>query len=153
VTALDVARANAERLGLTDRVEFVEGMLPGADTGEGESGPARRFDLVVANLPYVSGAEWADLQPEVTRWEPREALLAGPNGLEAIRTLLTRCGRSSPRIAGTSTTATLDAGALALEVGEGQASAVGALLTEAGFEGVETRPDLAGILRVVWGRR
>jgi release factor glutamine methyltransferase len=143
--ALDVARANAERLGLAGRVELVEGMLP-AEPGE--------FDLVVANLPYVSEAEWDDLEPEVTRWEPREALLAGPDGLEAIRTLLTECVRTSSRGEAESANAPgLELSALVLEVGEGQASAVGALLTEAGFEGVETRPDLAGIPRVVWGRR
>ena len=43
------------------------------------------FDLLVANLPYVGEAEWAGLEPEVTEWEPREALLAGPDGLDAIR--------------------------------------------------------------------
>ena len=73
--ALEVARANARRLGLEDRVRFVEGSVP---TGES-------FDLVVANLPYVAEGDWASLQPEVTEWEPREALLAGPDGLDAIR--------------------------------------------------------------------
>ena len=77
--ALEVARANAERLGLADRVRFLEGSLP----------PDEDFDLVLANLPYVAEADWASLQPEVTEWEPREALLAGPDGLDAIRTLLT----------------------------------------------------------------
>ena len=72
--ALEVARANAERLGLAERVGFVEGSLP----------PRRAsFDLILANLPYVSEADWAGLQPEVTEWEPREALLAGPDGLDA----------------------------------------------------------------------
>ena len=71
--ALEVARANAERLGLADRVRFLEGTLP-----EGES-----FDLVLANLPYVAERDWPALQPEVTQWEPREALLAGPDGLDA----------------------------------------------------------------------
>ena len=125
--ALEVARANAGRLGLTERVELVEGTLP--DLGE--------FDLVLANLPYVSEAEWGGLEPEVTEWEPREALLAGPDGLDAIRTLL-------------------DAGppgrCLALEVGEGQAPAVGELMRNAGFTAIEMRRDLAGIERVVVGR-
>ena len=74
--ALDVARANAERLGLADRVEFVEAMLP-PDAGG--------LDLIVANLPYVAESEWGGLEPEVTQWEPREALLAGPDGLDVIR--------------------------------------------------------------------
>ena len=74
--ALDVARANAEGLGLSGRVRFFEGSVP-----EGE------FDLILANLPYVSEREWPALQPEVTQWEPREALLAGPDGLDAYRSL------------------------------------------------------------------
>ena len=76
--ALEVARANAERLGLAERVEFVEAMLP-PEPGE--------FDLIVANLPYVAEREWGGLEPEVTKWEPREALLAGPDGLDVLRTV------------------------------------------------------------------
>lgn len=123
--ALEVARANAERLGLADRVELVEGTLP-PDTAE--------FDLVVANLPYVSEAEWAGLEPEVTEWEPREALLAGPDGLDAIRAFI----EAEPL-----------ANRVALEVGASQAEAVSGLMREAGFGQIEGRKDLAGIDRVV----
>jgi release factor glutamine methyltransferase len=128
--ALEVARENAERTGLAARVEFVNGAMPPADGG---------FELVVANLPYVSEAEWGRLQPEVTEWEPREALLAGPEGLDAIRLAV-------PALADVAET-------LALEVGAGQADAVGELLRAAHFEAIETRADLAGIPRVVIGRR
>jgi len=128
--ALAVTRANAERLGLADRVELVGAMLP-PDGGE--------FDLVVANLPYVGEAEWGGLEPEVTRWEPREALLAGPDGLDVLRVAIPAAAGIAP--------------VLALEVGEGQAPAVGELLLEARFDAVETRPDLAGIPRVVWAHR
>jgi release factor glutamine methyltransferase len=135
--ALEVARANAERLGLADRVSFVSGSMP----ADGE------FDLILANLPYVAEADWPSLQPEVTQWEPREALLAGPDGLDSIRALLAECGRrSEDMVAGGST-------AIALEVGEGQAPAVTGLLRGAGFAKTETRPDLAGIERVVLGER
>jgi release factor glutamine methyltransferase len=134
--ALEVARSNAERLGLAARVRFLEGTVP-----EGES-----FDLVLANLPYVAERDWPSLQPEVTEWEPREALLAGPDGLDAYRFFLRECGRALASYRGlTSTT-------LAVEVGEGQASAVAELFRAAGFEGIETRRDLAGIERVVIGR-
>jgi len=138
--ALEVARANAERLGLAGRVELVEGTLP--DSGE--------FDLVLANLPYVGEAEWGALEPEVTEWEPREALLAGPDGLDAIRTLLSGRDRLSLRIAERKTSSA--GGAVGLEVGEGQAATVAELLREAGFGSVETRADLAGIERIVVGR-
>jgi release factor glutamine methyltransferase len=143
--ALEVARANAERLGLAGRVELVETMLP-PDAGG--------FDLLVANLPYVGEAEWPGLEPEVTEWEPREALLAGVDGLDAIRALLAHCVRTFARVEGKSANApTLEATVLALEVGSGQAPTVSGMLLDAGFAAVETRSDLAGIQRVVVGRR
>lgn len=132
--ALEVARANAERLGLAVRIKFVEGTLP-----EGE------FDLVLANLPYVAERDWPSLQPEVTQWEPREALLAGPDGLDAYRRLLSDRGRAFASIAATSSTT------LAVEIGAGQSAAVTALMRESGFAEVEARRDLAGIERVVVG--
>jgi len=130
--ALEVARANAERLGLASRIEFMEGTLP-----EGE------FDLVLANLPYVAERDWPSLQPEVTQWEPREALLAGPDGLDAYRTFIPGCGRASASNGGLSSTT------LAVEIGEGQAEVVATLMRESGFGEVETRRDLAGVERVV----
>lgn len=128
--ALAVAAANAEQLGLAGRVELFEGTLPPG--GE-------EFDLVVANLPYVSEREWGDLQREVTEWEPREALLAGPDGLDAFRAVV-------PALAPVT-------GTLALEIGEGQVAAVEELLRAAGYRAVESRPDLAGIERLVIGSR
>jgi release factor glutamine methyltransferase len=143
--ALEVARANAGRLGLEDRVRFLEGSLP----------PDEDFDLILANLPYVAEADWGSLEPEVTEWEPREALLAGPDGLDAIRTFLADRVRVYSRIARVNTKSAGGAASarqtVALEVGEGQADAVGALLHDAGFGGVEVRADLAGIDRVVIG--
>jgi release factor glutamine methyltransferase len=127
--ALEVARGNAERLGLTERVEFAEAMLPPERGG---------FDLLVANLPYVAESEWAGLEPEVSEWEPREALLAGSDGLDVLRIAV-------PAAAGLAPVA-------AFEVGAAQAPAVSELLFAAGFGAVETRADLAGIPRVVVGR-
>jgi release factor glutamine methyltransferase len=138
--ALTVARANAERLGLADRVRFLAGTVP-----EGEA-----FDLVLANLPYVAERDWRSLQPEVTQWEPREALLSGADGLDAIRALVLELERTSSRIAGANA---FEPPVVALELGEGQAGAVAGLLREAGFSETEARRDLAGIERVVIGRR
>jgi release factor glutamine methyltransferase len=135
--ALEVARGNAQRLGLSERVRFVEGTLP--DNGNG-------FDLVLANLPYVAERDWPSLQPEVTKYEPREALLAGPDGLDAYRTFIPRCAGHFIRYADEMT------GALAVELGEGQAPEVAELMRDAGFEEVELRRDLAGIERVAVGR-
>ncbi len=128
--ALAVAAANAERLGLAARVEFCEGTVPPR---------SEEFDLVVANLPYVSERDWGDLQREVTEWEPREALLAGPDGLDVFRSAV-------PALAAVT-------GTLALEIGQGQAAAVGELLRPAGYPAIESRSDLAGIERLVIGRR
>jgi release factor glutamine methyltransferase len=145
--ALEVARANADRLGLAGRVRIEAGTVP-----EGES-----FDLVLANLPYVAEREWAGLEPEVTQWEPREALLAGEDGLDAYRELLApldagpaEClrptfGDGPEVLAGTA--------AIAVEIGVGQAVEVAELMRDAGFAEVEVREDLAGIERVVVGER
>ena len=129
--ALDVARANAQRLGLGARVRLEAGSLP----AEG------RFDLLLANLPYVSALDWLSLAPELREFEPRGALTPGPTGLEAIEALLGELSVSPLRV-----------GAIGLEVGEGQAHIVAELIRRAGFESVETRRDLAGIERVVVGR-
>jgi release factor glutamine methyltransferase len=135
--ALEVARANAERLGMAERVRFVEGTLP----------EDREFDLVLANLPYVAERDWPSLQPEVTRYEPREALLAGADGLDAYRAFIPECAGHFNRYAEEKT------GALAVEVGEGQAPAVAELMRRAEFGEIEVRRDLAAIERVVVGRR
>lgn len=135
--ALEVARANADRLDLSKRVRFVEGTLP----AKGDS-----FDLILANLPYVAERDWCSLQPEVTKYEPREALLAGPDGLDAYRALIPKCSRHFHRYANERT------GALAVEVGDGQAPAVAEMMRGAGFGEVEVRRDLARIERIVVGR-
>jgi release factor glutamine methyltransferase len=137
--ALEVARENAGRLGLAERVRFMGGMLPETDMGWVGDGGAEALDLIVANLPYVAETEWAELAPEVTEWEPRAALLAGRDGLDVLRIAIPAAASIAP--------------ALALEVGAGQAPVVSELLFEAGFAKVETRPDLAGIPRVVLGRQ
>jgi release factor glutamine methyltransferase len=120
--AADVARANAARLGLDVPVEHAPD-LPAA---------ARDADLVVANLPYVTEAEWGGLAPEIVRYEPREALVAGADGLDAIRGVLS----SAP-------------GGLrvALEHAPSQTASVREMLAEP-----ETRRDLAGRERVTIGR-
>jgi release factor glutamine methyltransferase len=128
--ALELARANAERLGLAERVRFEEGSIP-----------AGAFDLLLANLPYVSESEWEGLEPEIREFEPRRALVAGPTGLEAIESLLASFGDGGARPA-----------AIALEIGAEQADRVDQLVRGLGYEIVERRPDLAGIERMVLGR-
>jgi release factor glutamine methyltransferase len=145
VTAIDtsfdavrVAQTNSERLGLTDRVEVV---LRGPSSFKGAEPDGRPFDLLVANLPYVSDDEWEDLAPEIREYEPRNALVAGPTGLEAIEALAEELLGLAPRPA-----------VVALEIGAGQAEAVAKQIRAAGYEEVEIRSDLAGHDRVVIGR-
>jgi release factor glutamine methyltransferase len=126
--ALAVARANAERLGL--EVEFVRSDLL-EETGE--------CDAVLANLPYVSRGAAVDV--EVARWEPAGAVFAGDGGLELIARLVAMA-RERARVT-----------VLALEIGFDQASAVAAMVADAGFPRVERRRDLAGVERVIVGRR
>jgi release factor glutamine methyltransferase len=126
--ALAVARENARRLHLDVRWRHCD-LLAGLDA---------RFDAVLANLPYVAARELDALMPEVSGHEPRVALDGGPDGLALLRSLCAQLG---------------SAGFAALEIGAGQAKAVRPILARAGFARVEVRRDLAGIERVVVGRR
>lgn len=131
--ALEVARGNAGRLGLTDRISFQQvdlALLP--------QGP---YDLVVSNPPYIAAAEWETLMPEVSTFEPRVALYGGEDGLDAYRHL----ARQSPDIL-------KPGGWLLVEVGAEQSGAVLGLFTSAGLTETGVRNDYAGIPRVVYGR-
>ncbi len=130
--ALRLAAENAERLGLAGRVAFELGSLPDGRQLRPASSPT---------CPYVTEAEWAGLEPEISRYEPRSALVPGPSGLEAIEAVLGEL--SLGRCA---------AAAVALEVGAGQARRRRRARRAApASESVETRRDLAGIERVVLG--
>ncbi len=118
--AVEVARLNAAALGLEVPVVVATGLPPGG------------YDVVVANLPYVREDEWDALAPEIRDHEPREALVSGQDGLDAIRALVAQAP------AGT---------LLVLEHAPGQAAAVRELVP-----GSETRRDLSGRERVTFGR-
>jgi release factor glutamine methyltransferase len=134
--AVRLAQSNAERLGLADRVDVV---LRGVDSLGGTGGGM--CDLLLANLPYVSESEWEGLEPEIQEYEPRDALVAGPTGLEMIETLVMELASTEARPA-----------AVVLEIGAGQADAVTELVRNAGYGEVEVRRDLAGLDRAVVGR-
>lgn len=129
--ALAVARRNSARLGLEGAVELRAGDLL---AGVWET------DAVLSNPPYVADGERAALAPEILRHEPPGALFAGEDGLDVIRRLVPAAAAAGARL-------------VAIEVGAGQAAAVGALMGVAGFARVQARRDLAGIERVVVGRR
>jgi release factor glutamine methyltransferase len=126
--ALAVARANAHALKLD--IEFAHGDLLGALDGT-------PLDAILSNPPYV--ADRTELAPEIAEYEPTSALFAGPDGLDVLRRLVPAAAARAPFVA--------------FEVGHGQAGPVGALLREAGMTEVKAHRDLAGIERVVVGRR
>ena len=131
--AAAVARENMENLGLGARARIVEG-----DWTTGLSGA---FDIVVSNPPYIPEADMARLAPEVRLFEPRMALTPGGDGLDAYRAILASIGPAAAPGA-----------VIAFEVGIGQADAVAAMMTAAGYGPVAQRADLGGIARVVLGR-
>ncbi len=129
--ALEVAACNCRRYCVEDRVHLLQGHLL-------EPLP-EPVDLVVANLPYVSQAEWAQLPPEISHCEPREALDSGPDGLDLIRGLLAQAqGYLKPQ------------GIVLLEIGATQGEAV-VSLAKRHFPTarVEIMQDYAGLDRVV----
>ena len=132
--ALAVARENARRLGLAGRVRLAEGSLFEPVAGE-------CYDLVVSNPPYVAEAEAASLAPEL-RHEPRQALFGGPDGLAVLRPLV-------DGLAG----ALRPGGAWAVEVSPEQVPLLEGWCREVGLGGTQVHRDLAGLPRVVSGRR
>ncbi|WP_068435768.1 peptide chain release factor N(5)-glutamine methyltransferase [Magnetospirillum sp. XM-1] len=132
--ALAVAERNARALGLEGRAEFRLG-----DWGRGVEGA---FDVIASNPPYIPDGDIDGLQPEVARYEPRSALAGGPDGLDCYRRLIPDIARLLA-----------PGGIAALEVGEGQAADVSALLAAAGLPGAVARCDLGGVERCVMVRR
>jgi release factor glutamine methyltransferase len=131
--AIAVARRNAERARVSDRIEFRTGSLLDALR------PGETFSVIAANLPYVGEAERAGLPPEVRDWEPPSALFAGDDGLDLIRALAVGAWQHLGQN-----------GLLALEVGATQAAAVVSLLEASGrYSNTRVVRDLAGRERIV----
>jgi len=130
--ALSLARENAARLGLTDRVEFFRSdLLPDVD---------HAYDLIVANLPYIADGDRASLSREVAH-DPGRALFGGERGDEIIRKLIEAApSRMAP------------GGLLALELGLGQADALAALMLGKNYHDIKSERDYAGVIRFLFGR-
>lgn len=133
--ALDVARDNAARLDLAN-VAFAHGAW--YDALAAHPGP---FDAIVANPPYVADGDPHLVQGDLPH-EPTLALASGADGLDAMRTIV---AGAPARLS--------NGGWLGVEHGHDQSDAVRALFVGAGFDAIEARRDLAGIPRVVLGRK
>lgn len=132
--ALEVARHNAETLGLTGRATFRQ-----SNWTENVSGV---FDLIVSNPPYISDRDIPSLDRDIAQYEPITALSGGADGLDAYRAI---AAAARPFLA--------PGGGIALEVGFGQADAVVELLRCGGLDLASTHADLAGIPRCVVATR
>ena len=138
--ALGVAARNVKKHGLEERVELIEGdlfepLLPPLDVTQ--------FDLIACNPPYVSAAEYEELEKNVKDYEPRAALYGGQDGLDLYRRICEQVGRFLK-----------PDGALLLEIGCQQGPAVKDLLEQTGlFPIIRIDKDLSGHDRVVTAQR
>jgi release factor glutamine methyltransferase len=130
--ALALASENAQRFGLIDRVQFQKNDLLDSFV--------ERFDLIVANLPYIAMSDRSQLSPEVLH-DPEVALFGGPRGDEIIRQLI----EQTPAHLRTN-------GLLALEIGLGQSAALSAFLSEKNYHDIESKTDYSGIPRFLFAR-
>ncbi|GAB4394228.1 MAG: peptide chain release factor N(5)-glutamine methyltransferase [Kiloniellaceae bacterium] len=135
--AVAQAAANAERLGLSGRARFLR-----RSWEEGLDVDGGAWDIIVSNPPYIASGEIPGLAPEVAGYDPPAALDGGADGLGAYRALI-------PAAAEVLT----PGGCLALEIGQGQAAAVEALLRAAGLFPYRRATDLAGIERCLLATR
>jgi release factor glutamine methyltransferase len=130
--ALALARENAERLGLTTRVEFLRSDLLLYVN--------HVYDLIAANLPYIATGDRETLAREVRR-DPEAALFGGENGDEMVRRLIAEApDHLAPN------------GLLALEVGLGQADDLAAFMADKNYHDIEKERDYAGVIRFLFGR-
>jgi release factor glutamine methyltransferase len=131
--ALRVAHGNALRHGLQDRVHLVAG-----NWFDIFAGGKMRFDIIVSNPPYIPSPVIDSLQPEIVRYEPREALDGGPDGLDAVRQIIRQAPAYLP-----------SGGGLFLEIGHDQYPAVRRLAQSCGlYREVTCRSDYSGQDRV-----
>lgn len=133
--ALEIAKENAARNGVADRVRFLRGDLLCPVATE-------CFDVVASNPPYVATTERASLAVEVRDHEPAMALFAGCDGLTVYRRLIAQAVEQI-----------VSGGSIVLEIGYGQKEALAGLLTASRFESLEFVPDLQGITRVAVARQ
>lgn len=134
--ALALARENAEANGVDNRIEF--------HCGDGLEAlpPNARFDLIVANPPYIPSGEIETLQPEVRDHDPRLALDGGPDGLAFFRRLARGAGACLP-----------DGGTLMVEFGDGQAPTLVGLFHASGWRVESVEPDYSQRPRILIARK
>lgn len=135
--ALRIAQINAKNLGVDARTEWLCG-----DWFAALGQQAERFDAIISNPPYITRTAMQDLEAEVSGYDPHIALLGGDDGLDAYRQILSEAKHwLSPQ------------GWLGCEIGFDQNMAVRGLFYQAGFTNIQSRKDMNGLDRIVFGRR
>jgi len=138
--ALAIARSNAMKHGVGERIEWIEGDLAAPFRKRNLVGAV---DVIVSNPPYIAEGEWDQLQPEVRKFEPRLALVAGQKGTEFHERLFRDCKEFL-----------VPDGLLVMEMGQGQLPLVQQAAGQVGgYTGFQTVKDEAGIERVMIARR
>lgn len=132
--ALAVARSNAQKTGVAQRIHWIQSDLDVLLT------PTKLFDLIIANPPYIASADLTELEPEVRDWEPRMALDGGLDGLQILTKI--------PAIA---QTRLKPGGLLLMEIGHDQGQAVIEFFLQAGLTNIKILNDYNNIPRVVAG--
>ncbi|MGB6483062.1 MAG: peptide chain release factor N(5)-glutamine methyltransferase [Candidatus Acidiferrales bacterium] len=135
--ALEIARRNAKRHSVSERIRFVECDLLDAAAAEGQW-----FDLIVSNPPYVARAEEPQLPKEVREHEPREALFGGATGTEIYARLIAEAAQHLRA-----------GGLLVLEIGYGALEAIRPILDNTAWKEIRVTNDLDGIPRVISAER
>ncbi len=131
--AIAVARRNAERHGVTDRLVLKHGDL--------FAGVEGKFDMIVSNPPYIPDADLAEMQSEVRDFEPHSALFAGSDGLDIVRRIIDEApAHLNPD------------GPLVMEIGFGQDDAIESTIDSALWSRTEFLGDLQGIPRILHSR-
>lgn len=133
-TACDFTSENAAAHGLAARTHVFK-------TDVNVWRPDVQFDLIVANPPYIPKSD-PQVEPNVHKYEPHEALYSGPDGLQAIGDWLTWAPGNLRKD-----------GIMALEIGAGQSTSVMAIMAQAGFVDIQVQKDFAGIDRIISGKR
>lgn len=140
--ALEIARKNAARHGVSDRLDLLEGDLLQPLLDYPASRGAATFDYLLSNPPYIPDHEWGAVAPNVKAHEPHLALRGGVDGLDYVRRVIAE----GPRFV-------KDGGLVLVEVADSHAAMAPTLMTDAGLVDVRILKDFEGLPRVVAGRR
>jgi len=131
-SALRCTKDNVSKLGLSDRVAVLKGSLLSPIPAD------RQIDIVVSNPPYIPSGDIDGLAPEIAKHEPRLALDGGEDGLDIYRALIPSAAQRATK-------------AVVVEHGDGQHTAISAMMEQAGLIDITEHADLSGTIRVVCG--